>query len=684
MTAGQAHTPGSAFPHAAGQVADGDLSTDDGAWTLTRAMSPRRAVRVADVDAYGDVVNTYTSRATTDGPAPGRPWAVYLADDFGLFRVLCFDLDAKGDDGAAAADRDAQLLAGLLAEAGMPHLVCSSGPAGGRHVWAPLAEPAEPATVRLLAELVRAACPTLDLSPLTNPRTGAVRPPGAPHRAGDRSRVLAGDPAVLADPAQRSSAAQLARLTTAVAQLAGADNPTPQAPTRAQKKATVPVPVDVEGAPHLPGPRRPLPAFAAAALATDAADPAVNASAILWTFLIGAAAARWHLADIAAHTDAPGLEHVRTAHRGGRGRRSPRRPGEAGAILRRQWDKAVQHVAGSDRDQVGTDETFDPRAGQVAEFVDQLQKAADTSAGRWTLGRGPADRRVLDALCVLALQAVTVDLEVDVRRLALMAGVGRETARTSLLRLAAEGILRHLAGPTGPHGARWSIDPHQVFHTFSWEERSQAIPRPPQGGGIAWRESLLRTLTARLSAGAHDLFTRRRRGLGFLVGNVYSRLTTATTGVTTTTDLTTLTGLTPESIHLVTAELTRTGVAERVPGGWVRTRTDRRDAAATQLGVAGLLAEREQRYARERVVWGWWRVELAWMTAPGRNARRRTRPHLNQPTLTLGSPWEAHPAYPRRPDGRASHRAAVAAVDAGHLDHLSPAPQTRPAVALAA
>jgi hypothetical protein len=646
-------------------------------------MSPRNAVRVADVDAYGDVVNTYTSKATTDGPAPGRPWAVYLADDFGLVRLLAFDFDAKGDDGAAAAARDAQLLAGLLADAGMPHVVCSSGPGGGRHVWAPLAEPAEPATVRLLAELVRAICPTLDLAPLTNPRTGSVRPPGAPHRAGDRSRVLAGDPAVLADPAQRSSAAQLDWLTTAVAQLAGADNPTPEARTRSQRKASVAVPVDVEGAPHLPGPRRALPAFAAAALATDAADPAENANAVLWTFLIGAAAARWHLADVAAHIDAPGLEHVRTIRRGGR-HRSPRRPGDAGAILRRQWDRAVQHVASSDQDQVGNDPTFDPRAGQVAEFVDRLQASADTAAGRWAVGRGPADRRVLDALCVLALQAVCVDLEVDVRRLALMAGVGRETARTSLLRLAAEGALRHLAGPTGPHGARWSIDPHEVFHTFSWEERSQAVPRPPQGGGTAWRESLLRMLTARLAAGAHDLFTRRRRGLGFLAGNVYARLTTAATGVTTTTDLALLTGLTMESVHLVTGELTRTEVAERVPGGWVRTRADRRDAAAAQLGVVGVLADRAQRYARERVVWGWWRVELAWMTAPGRNARKHTRPHLTQPTLTLGSPWAAHPAYPRRPDGRASHRAAVEAVDAGHLDHLSPAPETRPAVALAA
>ena len=59
----------------------------------------------------------------------------------------------------------------------------------------------------------------------------------------------------------------------------------------------------------------------AAALREDAASG--DASAILWRVLVGAAAARWRHADIAALVDeAPGLEHVRTYR--DRGQRRPR------------------------------------------------------------------------------------------------------------------------------------------------------------------------------------------------------------------------------------------------------------------------------------------------------------------------------------------------------------------------
>ena len=49
----------------------------------------------------------------------------------------CFDLDAKR--GPAATD--VARLRELLTRAGLPHVVCVSGPGDGRHVWAALAEP---------------------------------------------------------------------------------------------------------------------------------------------------------------------------------------------------------------------------------------------------------------------------------------------------------------------------------------------------------------------------------------------------------------------------------------------------------------------------------------------------------------------------------------------------------------
>ena len=405
---------------------------------------------MATRDAHGDVLNQYTSQHRIDGAEPDRPWAVYLAGTDHRFRLLAFDLDAKTD--AAAAQRDAQLLAGLLADAGLPAVVCQSGPSGGRHVWVGLAESVDPETVATLARLARHLCPTLDLAPLTNPVTGCVRPPGAPHRAGGHSTVLSGQLNTLTQPT--GTAAQVRQLVETLAQLV-----TDAEPAQAIDPRT-PLPLDHHGRLYLPGPRRPLPRVSAAALDEDAASG--DASAVLWRVLIGAAGARWRHADIAALADtAPGLEHVRTYR--DRSTRRPRGRGEAASVLARQWDKAVKYVASADR-QIGDDPTFDARADAIATRVRAVQTRADAAAGRWTRGGGPADRRVLDVLCVLALQAVSAAVEADTRRLALLAGIGRETARTALLRLAEDGWpghVRRTGAGGGPHGRRPVLAPGQ-------------------------------------------------------------------------------------------------------------------------------------------------------------------------------------------------------------------------------
>lgn len=118
----------------------------------------------------------------------------------------------------------------------------------------------------------------------------------------------------------------------------------------------------------------------------------------------------------------PGLEHVRTSRdRSGRRTRPPSGPNSAAAVLGRQWRKAVQYVPGSDR-RIGDDPTFDARADTIAAHVREVQARADAAAGRWTRGGGPADRRILDVLCVLALQALSASVEADTRRLALLPG----------------------------------------------------------------------------------------------------------------------------------------------------------------------------------------------------------------------------------------------------------------------
>ncbi|OMH32541.1 hypothetical protein [Tersicoccus sp. Bi-70] len=596
---------------------------------------------MAAVDADGQILNAYTGHRRTAGDEPDRPWAVYLAGPDSRYRLLCFDLDAKTPDARHAAARDADVLAGLLHDAGLPAVVCESGPSGGRHVWAALAESVDADTTATLARLARHLCPTLDLAPLTNPATGCARPPGAPHRAGGHSVVLTGNVTTLTAPT--GTRAQVIRLVENVAQLVDDAEP-----ARAELTPHAPLPVDEHARLYLPGPRRPLPAFAQTALEEDAA--AGDASAVLWRILIGAAAARWRHADIAALADtSPGLEHVRSTR--DRGNRHPRGRYEAAGLLRRQWDKAVRHVA-TRAGRTGEDPTFDPRADAIATTVRSLQARAAAAGGRWTTGGGPADRRILDALSVLTLQALSAAVEADTRRLALMAGIGRETARTALLRLSQDGWIAQAKPAEGPHGAIWTIDPTQDIHKFPIQARSQADPRPA-GAGSAERSLLLTTLTTRLTAAAHDLFTPSP-GLGHLAGNLYAHTSQSPLPLL---ELADLTGATPPQVSRAVDALQAAGVLLASDAGYRRPASDTRRAAATRAGITGRLAARTRRYTSERAQWAWWQAEHAWMTAPRRLAPHR-RPGPGQLTLLPDPGTNAYGAYPRRSDGRADHHAA--------------------------
>lgn len=594
-------------------------------------------MRVATRDAYGEVLNQYTGHRRVDAAAPDRPWAVYLAGTDQHYRLLCFDLDAKGEDGSAAA-RDAEMIAGLLDSVGLAVVVCESGPSGGRHVWTALIESVDPESVATLARLARGRCPTLDIAPLTNPATGCVRPPGAPHRSGGRSVVLRGDLHTLIHPT--GTAAQVHQLIEVLAQHVTDTEPAHDLdPHR-------PLPLDDHGRLYLPGHRRPLPAVSAAALREHAA--AGDASAVLWRILIGAAAAKWRHADIAALVDtAPGLEHVRTYR--DRSHRTPRTPSDAARLLRRQWDKAVRHVASSPR-QIGADPTFDARAAAITTHVRHVQSRADAAAGRWTHGGGPADRRVLDVLCILALQALQVDIEADIRRLALLAGIGRETARTALIRLAADGWITHTQAATGPHGAHWTIDPTGAFHTPVDTDRSQADPRPPlpPGAGAAERTILLETLTARAEDANHDLFTAGPGGLGHHAGNLYARISETPRNLV---ELSQITGTDRATTRHTLDRLTSTGVLIHTRDGWHRRTPDPRTAAAAHLGVSGRLNDRARQYRIERELWAWWQAEHAWMQAPRRPATTH-RPGRGQLALLPNDGTHAYGPHPRRPDGR--------------------------------
>src|SRR3954469_9170058 len=178
-------------------------------WALAGELAARTGrgrVRVADRDAAGAAWNAYRGESPVDGPPPGRPYAVYLADADGDYWLLGCDLDS----GRGPVRADLTELRTLLDRAGLPQLVGASGPGGGRHVWIGLAEAVPAPLVVRLADALAARLPSLDTAPLRNPRTGCLRPPGAPHRLTGAASILAGDPAVLIAP--RAGRIQLQRL----------------------------------------------------------------------------------------------------------------------------------------------------------------------------------------------------------------------------------------------------------------------------------------------------------------------------------------------------------------------------------------------------------------------------------------------------------------------------------------
>lgn len=320
------------------------------AWQLTQAMSPRTDVRVMTREASGALALAagFVGRHDIDGLRPEVPWAVSLFDDSGRAHLLCFDLDAHTPDKTAQVKTDLDTLLELLRTARIRSVVtASSGRSdGGRHVWVALTDGIDATLVATLARAVRQLCPTLDVAPLSNSKTGCVRPPGAPHKLGRTATVLQGRLSSLAHAETRPD--QIGALVELV-KVRVAELP---AIRRGEADVLAGLPRDTAGHPYLEGPRGALTATTLEALAqTVGADG--STSSALWRVLIGAAFARWRYADLTELAHQPAFEHVRTLHDGRTRRRRPAAgPGSPTAILTRQWERAVAWVASLSRGSV--------------------------------------------------------------------------------------------------------------------------------------------------------------------------------------------------------------------------------------------------------------------------------------------------------------------------------------------
>lgn len=131
--------------------------------------------------------NEYKRTAPLAEVGEGTPFAIYPVADQ-LVASLAVDFDSKLGD----AFGEALALWRELDDEGLNPLLCASGPTGGYHLWLMFEQPQPLEVLAQLREGISERFPSVD--PTCMLPTSCLRPPGAPHRLGGISTLIAGDP----------------------------------------------------------------------------------------------------------------------------------------------------------------------------------------------------------------------------------------------------------------------------------------------------------------------------------------------------------------------------------------------------------------------------------------------------------------------------------------------------------
>lgn len=598
----------------------------------TRGWSPRPRVRL---DAQ--CTHNYVATASMPTTAPKVPWAIHLTAADHRFRLLAFDFDS-GRHGADVAASDAHRLRTVLDELGVAHLHTASGPTGGQHVWIRLSDPGASAdNVRTLAHALRQHYPSLDTSPLANPATGAVRPPGAPHRNGGYS---------LPHLHGHSLSNTLKRMSSGapndVVEWLLARHPHAELPKHHDRTHTVRI-VEDQAGPHLDRPRRPLSNRTQALLGTTP-TPGTDRSALAHSILLGMAKAGHSLADVeTAVASAPGLVRLRDDHNRGRDDTT------------RQWQRALDIAARF------APASADERA-PIDNELDQIETAVTADPTRWARPGGASDERILHALIILARTARTRTLDIDVRRLAEAAAVAAATVSRRLRVLTGEGWVTRVHEGSGTRASTWEL------HLAS-TGATQGEPAPVPSRGMS---------QALLEHHIHDVWTHRI-GLGGAAARIHweaikfgKSIVSDRSGRTIDSYVAAATGYT---IATVARTLTKLSKLHLLPIPEMETSTERMDRTALSLGVIGTAATRARRHLIDRELHRWWAEELEWRRRRGK--KRGVRVALpGALTLPISAPARArYGRFPTGGDSRADYRTArdIVSTSLGYVSSLNPA-----------
>lgn len=592
-------------------AADDALLTD--LYATAMRMSPRTRIRI-------DPTSTHEYSASVHAPTapPHVPWALHLTDSDHQYKLLAFDFDT-GTHGPTVAHADAGRLAHELTELGVRHLRTTSGPTGGQHLWVTLSEAADPAEVKTLAHALSAHYPSLDISALCNPITGAVRGPGAPHRSGGYAL-----PSLRGRALSEALAAMRAGTPTDVLGWLLARHPHTTPPASAGIRSTPVRVVDTAEGPRLDRPRRPLSARTKLLMATPLSEDC-DRSAVAFSILLGMARSGRTLTDVETALTAPGLIRLRedknTAH---------------AFTLAKQWDRALSAAA-----------TFAPAAVEDVPRADELDERLGTIAdalhrhsAMFARPGGPSDERILHALVQLARTARTTTLDIDCRRLAQATGLDASTVSRRLRALEASAWISQVHAGSGTKGATWKLhQPPTEYCTGA----TQGIHAP----GLQLSDELL-------THHAHDLWTPAP-GLGPAYARIHLYLTF---GIHDSGELAVATGYSIRTVESAKRVFTRLRLLP-TSRSTDQTRRLQLHTAAQQIGVSGVLAARALRHVTERELFAWWTDEQEWRRRPGKKRRSGPRRYASG---AIALPIETTPRgrYGRFPTigGRADYATA--------------------------
>ncbi|MEU7095896.1 winged helix-turn-helix domain-containing protein [Kitasatospora aureofaciens] len=616
------------------------------------------------------------------------------------FVFVVGEFDTK-ECGAEATEEHAAEYASILAEQGVAPVPARSGPSGGWHVWSGCAAGCSAETVARINAAGQALWPSWDSSPLSNPDTGAVRPPGSPHRHGGHSRLTAhtveqavrllgpasAGPEAYVRVAERMEALAAERgraivLRAAAGSPARGDGPSippsikridPGDPARGERPVVRRVAADENGRLYIADvPRRELTGRAARQLARKLSDrddhsrqfhaPLVAMAVRGWRFEQVAAVAR----DAAA---SPALEWLRTV-KDATGARIERTGDDAAARLERAWWLAVQDAARMPRRPTDFDGYDEPSEAEHA-AADLRRRMDAAGEKRWARESGPADYVLLCVLSWLMITCDSLDVSADVRRLGVLAGYSPDTASRTLRRLIKDGwlVVTREAIRSAGEARRVTLATshecpadgrHHRCAVYDVPKRRQGSDRSvnaaPQKGGDAHSQNLRTSLGTVLAHAQSDVWHR----LGHHAARTHRVILQSRRGLSVVT-LAKRTGYTLRTTHRHVTRLEELGLVATVQGAQGQAVRAVKGAslwqAARQCGTDGRIARLAVRARVEQERHRWWLAEEEWsaLTREEKRAqgRRREADELVLPGMDPG-----RRKYPRCEDKSPDHARA--------------------------